>query len=109
MLVSSPARLEARANIIRALAHPTRLMIVEALAAGERCVCELHTHAPCDLSTFSKHLAILRNAGVLATDKRGTQVFYRLTVPCLLNFFGCVDAVLRHEAARHAAHLDESA
>ena len=88
-------RYEARARVIKALAHPTRLFIVEELARGERCVCELREMVGADLSTVSKHLAVLKNAGILSDERRGAQVFYRLRVPCVLNFFGCVEALLR--------------
>jgi ArsR family transcriptional regulator len=47
-----------------------------------------------DVSTVSKHLALLKQAGVVIDERRGQQVFYRLRVPCILNFFGCVEAVL---------------
>ncbi len=85
---------EARAAVMKALAHPTRLMMIEELSHGERCVCELREMAGCDLSTVSKHLALLRNAGIVEDEKRGKQVYYRLRVPCVLNFFHCLDSVL---------------
>jgi ArsR family transcriptional regulator len=47
-----------------------------------------------DVSTVSKHLTVLKGAGLVLDDRRGQQVFYRLRVPCILNFFGCVEAVL---------------
>jgi DNA-binding transcriptional ArsR family regulator len=85
---------EARAAIMKALAHATRLMMVEELSRGERCVCELRALAGCDLSTISKHLALLKNAGIVEDEKRGKQVYYRLRVPCVLNFFHCLDSVI---------------
>ena len=91
--------LEARAKVMKALAHPTRLFIVDELSRGERCVCELTDLIDADVSTVSKHLSVLKVAGVVRDDKRGAQVFYRLRVPCILNFFGCVEAVLQ-EAVR---------
>ena len=96
------ARYEARAHVIKALAHPTRLFIVDELTRGERCVCELRDLVGADLSTVSKHLALLKGAGILTDSKRGAQVFYRLRVPCVLNFFGCVEAVLQATAAQAA-------
>ena len=92
------ARLEARARVIKALAHPTRLFIVEELARGERCVCELTAMIGADISTVSKHLASLRNAGLLTDEKRGAQVFYSLHTPCILNFMSCVESVLSTSA-----------
>lgn len=90
-------RLKARARILKAMAHPTRLFIVEELARGERCVCELTEMVGADTSTVSKHLSLLRAAGVVEDDKRGSQVFYHLRTPCVLNFFSCLEAVLQGE------------
>ena len=92
------ARLEARAEIIKAMAHPTRLFMVEELSRGERCVCELTEMVGADVSTVSKHLSILKTAGIVDDDKRGSQVFYRLKMPCVLNFFTCVERVLESRA-----------
>jgi ArsR family transcriptional regulator len=85
----------ARARIIKAMAHPSRLFIVDELSRGERCVCELRDMIGADISTVSKHLSVLKAAGIVEDDKRGLQVWYRLRVPCILNFFGCVDDVIR--------------
>ena len=93
--------MEARARVMKALAHPSRLFIVDELSRGERCVCELTEMIGADVSTVSKHLAVLREAGLVLDDRRGQQVFYRLRVPCILNFFGCVEAVIA-EAERSA-------
>ncbi len=90
---SVQTRYEARARIIKALAHPTRLFIVDELSKGERCVCELRDMVGADISTVSKHLALLKAAGILADDKRGLQVFYRLKTPCVLGIFDCVEKV----------------
>lgn len=90
-------RLEARARVIRAMAHPTRLFLVETLERGERCVCELTEGIEADLSTVSRHLAVLRQAGILASERRGQQVFYRLRTPCVLGFFTCIEGVLNPE------------
>ena len=86
---------EARARIIKALAHPTRLFMVDELSKRERCVCELTDMVGADVSTVSKHLSVLRAAGIVADEKRGNQVFYRLRVPCVLRFFDCVGAVMQ--------------
>ena len=89
---------EARARVMKAMAHPTRLYIIERLSLGEHCVCELREMIGADLSTVSKHLSVLKDAGIVETDKRGVQVFYRLKVPCILNFMNCVEAVLERSA-----------
>jgi len=65
---------------------------------GERCVNELQEMIGSDMSTISKHLSVLKAAGVIADEKRGNQVFYSLLVPCVINFFGCVESVLQNRA-----------
>jgi DNA-binding transcriptional ArsR family regulator len=100
------SRLEARVRIIKALAHPSRLFMVEELARGKRCVCELTEMVGADISTVSKHLSLLKSAGIVRDEKRGNQVWYELRCPCVLGFFDCVEAVMdslaeeEREAAR---------
>ncbi|MBT4499101.1 MAG: winged helix-turn-helix transcriptional regulator [Gemmatimonadetes bacterium] len=98
MDVKTSARFEARARIIKALAHPTRLFIVDELSREERCVCELTEMVGADTSTVSKHLSLLKNAGIVRDDKRGTQVFYQLTMPCVLRFLDCVETIIKENA-----------
>jgi len=94
--MKAQARYEARVRVVKAMAHPTRMFIVDELArAGERCVCELTEMIGDDMSTVSKHLSVLKNAGIIADDKRGNQVFYRLKVPCIMDFFRCVESVIQ--------------
>lgn len=93
------ARLEARARIFKALSHPSRLYMVDALSQGERCVCELTALVGADISTVSKHLSVLKSAGIVADDKRGLQVYYTLKMPCVLRFLDCVGEVMKHSAA----------
>jgi len=97
------ARFEARARVVKAMAHPTRLFIVDALSHGERCVCELTEMVGADMSTVSKHLAILKSAGIVDDDKRGSQVYYSLRCPCILQFFECVESVIATTAREQLA------
>ena len=93
------AKYVARARIIKAMAHPTRLFIVDQLAHDEqRCVCELTEMVGADMSTVSRHLTILKEAGIVEVERHGTQILYRLRVKCVLNFFDCVEAVLQRDA-----------
>ena len=101
------AKYEARAKVIKAMAHPARLMIVDELDEhGERCVCELTELVGTDMSTVSRHLSQLKNAGLLVDEKRGTMVYYRLRVKCLTSFFSCVEAVLEQNAETHRELFD---
>ena len=92
------ARFAARAKIVKALAHPTRLFIVDQLAKQEICVCKLTERVGADMSTVSKHLSVLKSAGIVSDEKRGNQVFYRLSCPCLLDLFDCVESALKSNA-----------
>ena len=92
------AKYEARASVVKALAHPTRLFIVDEIAKGERCVCELTAMIGADISTVSKHLSVLKQAGLVADEKRGLMVYYRLNTPCLSGLFDGVEGVLRSNA-----------
>jgi len=86
--------LEARAHVFKALGHTSRLAIIDALSRGEKCVADLNDAVDADMSTVSRHLAVLRNAGILSSEKRGNQVFYRLECPCITSFYSCVESVL---------------
>lgn len=79
------------ADVFKALGHPTRLWIVKQLADGrEHCVCEFVDAVGVRFATISQHLAILRQAGILESEKRGQAVFYRLRCPCILEMLRCV-------------------
>jgi ArsR family transcriptional regulator len=99
--------LDARAGVLKAMAHPSRLFILEELEKREHCVCELTAMIGADVSTISKHLSVLKQAGIVSDDKRGNQVFYRLRVPCILSFFGCVESVLKAQAQEHVDCLSQ--
>jgi ArsR family transcriptional regulator len=102
MDAKTQAKYEARAKIIKAMAHPTRLFIVDELARNDkRCVCELTEMIGVDMSTVSRHLAMLKNAGIIEDEKRGSQVYYRLRVRCVMDFFECVESVLKNNAKNH--------
>lgn len=97
------AKYEARAAIMKAMAHPTRLFIVDELSRNERCVCELTDMVGVDVSTVSKHLSVLKAAGIVDDEKRGLQVWYSLKMPCVLKFFGCIESVLESNVRKQMA------
>ena len=84
-----------QAAVLKALAHPTRLFVADLLSEGPLCVCEIRDKVGADLSTVSKHLSIMTNAGVLAREKKGLQVHYRLKTPCVTKFFACTLNVIK--------------
>ena len=89
---------KARANIIKAMAHPSRLFIIEELQKNERCVNDLCEMIGTRASTVSKHLSVLKNAGIVYDEKRGTSIFYKLRVPCILDFIDCIKTVMDSNA-----------
>ena len=105
MTENDKARYNAQAKVHKALAHPTRLFIVEQLSKQERCVNELTEMIGVEMPTVSRHLSVLKGAGILEDDKRGAQVFYRLRTPCVMNFFRCVTDVRQAVVNRETALL----
>ena len=98
----------AQARIFKALGHPSRLLMVDALREGEKCVCELQALVGDDMSTISKHLAVLREAGVVSAEKRGTSIYYRLTVWCLDTFLQCTGELVERRALSQMEMLDQA-
>jgi len=86
---------EARARIAKALAHPTRLLLLDLLRQRERCVGDLTRLVDADQSTVSKHLAVLREVGLVAGRRDGSAVRYRVTCACLEGFFSCIESVMK--------------
>ena len=95
------ARYEARARIIKALSHPARLLMVDELAKRPLCVCDIRKMVGSDMSTVSKHLSVLKNAGIVEDEKRGAQVFYSLRCKCVTQFFTCAETVLETTVREH--------
>lgn len=96
-----------QARIFKALGHPSRLLMVMAMRDGEKCVCELRELVGDDLSTVSKHLSILREAGVVASEKRGTNIYCRLKFPCLGNFLACTENIIERNVMEKMEILEK--
>ena len=105
MTNSEQQRSEARAQILKALAHPSRIFIVEKLSEKSYCVCEITDMIGSDKSTVSKHLSILKNAGIVSTQRQGTTIYYSLEAPCLLRFIGCVEQVIEQNIEKQLAGI----
>jgi len=88
-----------RSEILKALAHPARVLIVHALTGGDRCVCELNALVDIDQSNISRHLAVLKRAGIVADRREGMKVFYHLKAPCILNALKCAVDVIKNDAS----------
>lgn len=101
--------LAAQSLIFKALGHPSRLLMAEALTRGPLCVCDLHKLVGGDLSTVSRHLAVLREAGVVTDRKQGTSVFYSLELGCLDTFLHCTGEVVKTRLLTRLRDADSAA
>ncbi len=86
--------LQKQAEIFKALGHPSRLLIAKSLSSGEMCVCKLQEIVKSDISTVSKHLSILKNAGIVSSRREGTSIFYKLNICCLPTFLKCTENII---------------
>lgn len=81
---------ERHARIFKALMHPVRLQILDALRGGEECVCHLEAHLGQRQAYVSQQLAILRKAGLVADQRDGPNIFYRIAHPEVLTLLDTV-------------------
>ncbi len=95
------AQARSRAEILKALAHPLRVLLVEALTGGDQCVCELNKLADIDQSGLSRHLALLKRAGVVSDRREGMKVFYHLETPCIMRALECAFEVAKAGVKRN--------
>jgi len=68
----------ARAEILKAIAQPTRMKIIDLLRDGERCVCEIFPAIDEEQSNTSRHLNMMQGCGILARRKEGIKIMYRV-------------------------------
>lgn len=94
MKVLSFQEAEIRAKIIKAMAHPVRLIVIDYLKNGAHTFSEIFALFRLDKSTVSKHLLVLKEAGIVSSRKNGADVIYKLEVPCVTEFFHCATAVI---------------
>jgi len=90
----------ARSEVMKALAHPTRIFMVDLLTKKSLSVSELTEAVGADVSTISKHLSLLKQAGILLNQKEGNRVLYTLICPCIMEFIHCIDDVIYQDAEK---------
>lgn len=101
------------ARVIKAIAHPGRLQLLDILKKGDLCVCELqclikdnpdcidHIHGDIgsDISTISRHLSQMRDAGIIEDRREGKKIIYHLKIPCILDFIDCILEAMKNKEA----------
>ena len=99
-------RLKRRASLLKSLAHPSRLLIIELLEKRPHTGAELTEAVGADKTTVSKHLTVLKKAGLVRDKKRGTWSEYELVCGCVSHFIDCIETGLEEEQEEHAACID---
>ena len=90
---------EMKAEVLQALAHPTRLMILDQLKNGGCCVCKLIPKMGKEQSNISHHLAILRKAGIVECQRKKKEIYYSLNDKSILNALNCLDGFILRSLA----------
>ena len=87
-------RLRLKAEVFKAMGHPLRLGVIDLLRDGEKCVCDIVDHLGTGMSNISKHLSLLKKAGIVTDRRDGLRIMYSLTMPCALDFMKCVEGTV---------------
>lgn len=95
----------ARAGILKAIAHPARIVLIDALKQEELCVKDLCALLAIDPSVVSRHLAQLKRAGIVTERRDGVKIMHRLACPCILQALDCTLGVLQADMKRRKAAL----
>lgn len=104
MTAAEKRRTHDRAGVIKALAHPSRVLIAEALTDGELCVCDLTELVGADISTVSRHLSIMKTAGWVEVEKRGRELLIETTMNEPLILILCTGNSCRSHMAEGILH-----
>lgn len=94
------------AGVFAAAGQEVRLAILDFLRDGEQCVCDIAENVGANRSNVSRHLAVMRNAGLVSQRKEGLKVIYALRTPCILTMMQCVEGVLRNRAEEASEVLE---
>lgn len=86
-----------QAEIVKAMAHPIRIAVLDFLKDGPRCVCDIAAHVRSERSNVSRHLSVMTSAGLLENYKDGLNVIYQLKRPCILDFFSCIERCIMEQ------------
>jgi DNA-binding transcriptional ArsR family regulator len=94
MMPNTSERLRLKAEVFKAMGHPLRLGVIEFLKDGEKCVCDIVDHLGTGMSNISKHLSVLKRAGIVTDRRDGLRIMYSLTMTCALDFITCVEGTV---------------
>lgn len=101
-------RLIRRAAILKSLAHPSRLLIIEMLEDAPRCVGELTEAIGADITTVSKHLSVMKRAGLVRDEKHGTYSEYSLVCDCVTHMIECIEEGMDSRSEKSSSSMTKS-
>lgn len=88
---------EKKAEILKAISHPTRLKILELLKERKRCVCEIYPALKQEQPNISRHLNLMKRAGILDSRKEGLHITYWIKAPEIVEILRHTEAIILHE------------
>ncbi len=97
---------EFKATILKALAHPNRLRILEALRDGEICNCEIGPKLKLEQSNLSRHLQVLAEAGLVVARRDGVRMMYRVADARVFKLLDLAGAMVRKQFTARAELLE---
>ena len=89
--------LELKAEILKALAQPTRLKILELLRNGERCICEIVPAINGEQSNISRHISLMQKTHLVTTRKDGVKVMVKVKDPKIFDILDTISLLLKKQ------------
>jgi len=89
--------LELKAEILKALAQPTRLKILELLRNGERCICEIVPAINGEQSNISRHISLMQKSNLVTTRKDGVKVMVKVSDPRVFEILDSIALLLKRQ------------
>jgi ArsR family transcriptional regulator len=107
LIRASERTLQLQADLLKAMAHPTRLRILDFLRDGERCVCEITEQLELEQANVSQHLAVLKRQDLVSSRKDGLRVLYRTNYPEIYDLLEKARRILRLQVRATITALGE--
>jgi len=89
--------LEMKAEVLKALAQPTRLKILELLRNGERCICEIVPAINGEQSNISRHISLMQKSHLVTTRKDGVKVMVKVSDPKVFEILDSISLLLKKQ------------
>ncbi len=89
--------LEMKAEILKALAQPTRLKILECIRGGEKCICEIVPEINGEQSNISRHISVMQKSRLVTTRKDGVRVMVKVRDPKIFTILDQVSGILKSQ------------